>query len=378
MKVVVPRERDQGERRVALIPDHVAQLVQKGMQVAVEASAGWGAGCPDEAYRSAGAEVSSRREELLAAADLVAGVRILPAEDVARLGEGTLSISFLDPFQASGLIELLRSRGISAASMELIPRSTRAQKMDALSSQASLAGYVAVILAAEALDKIFPMMTTPAGTIFPARVFVLGAGVAGLQAIATAKRLGARVEAYDTRPVVEEQVKSLGARFVKIDLGSTGETRQGYARALSREQLGLQQEALAAVCAQADVVITTAQVFGRQAPRLITGQTLSRMRPGSVVVDLAVERGGNVEGSEVDRVIETGGVRTVGLANLPGRVAAHASQMYSSNLFHLIGECLHQGEPGPSLDLNHEVLGACLVTHRGRIVYEGINPSVNR
>ncbi len=378
MKIAVPRERDQAERRVALIPDHVEQLVRKGIQVTVEASAGAGAGCPDEAYRSAGAEVSSQRESMLAAADLVVGVRILPAEDVARLGEGCLSISFLDPFQASELIELLRSRGISAVSMELIPRSTRAQKMDALSSQASLAGYVAVILAAESLDKIFPMMTTPAGTIFPARVFVLGAGVAGLQAIATAKRLGARVEAYDTRPVVEEQVKSLGARFLKIELGSTGETRQGYARALSKEQLGLQQEALAAVCAQADVVITTAQVFGRQAPRLITGQTLSRMRPGSVVVDLAVERGGNVEGSEVDRIVETGGVRIIGLANLPGRVAAHASQMYSSNLFHLIEECVHEGEPRLNLDLNHEVLGACLVTHRGRILYEGINPSVNR
>ena len=378
MKIAVPRERDQGERRVALIPDHVEQLVQRGIQVTVESSAGAGAGCPDEAYRSAGAEVSSQRESMLAAADLVVSVRILPAEDVARLGEGCLTISFLDPFQASELIELLRSRGISAVSMELIPRSTRAQKMDALSSQASLAGYVAVILAAESLDKIFPMMTTPAGTIFPARVFVLGAGVAGLQAIATAKRLGARVEAYDTRPVVEEQVKSLGARFVKIELGSTGETRQGYARALSKEQLGLQQEALAAVCAQADVVITTAQVFGRQAPRLITGQTLSRMRPGSVVVDLAVERGGNVEGSEVDRIVETGGVRIIGLANLPGRVAAHASQMYSSNLFHLIEECVHEGEPRLNLDLNHEVLGACLVTHRGRILYEGFNPSVKR
>ena len=378
MKIAVPREREQGERRVALIPDHVEQLVQKGMQVSVEASAGSGAGCPDEAYRSAGAEVSSQRENMLAAADLVAGVRILPAEDLSRLGEGCLSISFLDPFHASESIELLRSRGISAVSMELIPRSTRAQKMDALSSQASLAGYVAVILAAEALDKIFPMMTTPAGTIFPARVFVLGAGVAGLQAIATAKRLGARVEAYDTRPVVEEQVKSLGARFVKIELGETGETRQGYARALSQEQLDRQQEALAAVCAQADVVITTAQVFGRQAPRLITGQTLSRMRPGSVVVDLAVERGGNVEGSEVDRIVETGGVRIIGLANLPGRVAAHASQVYSSNLFHLIEECVHEGEARLNLDLNHEVLGACLVTHRGRILYEGVNPSVNR
>ena len=378
MKIAVPRERVQGERRVALIPDHVEQLVQKGIEVAVEASAGSGAGCPDEAYRSAGAEISSQRESMLAGADLVAGVRCLPGEDVARLGEGCLSISFLDPFQASELIELLRSRGISTVSMELIPRSTRAQKMDALSSQASLAGYVAVILAAEALDKIFPMMTTPAGTIFPARVFVLGAGVAGLQAIATAKRLGARVEAYDTRPVVEEQVKSLGARFVKIELGSTGETRQGYARALSREQLDRQQEALAAVCAQADVVITTAQVFGRQAPRLITGQTLGRMRPGSVVVDLAVERGGNVEGSMVDRITETGGVKIIGLANLPGRVAAHASQVYSSNLFHLIQECLEEGKPHLKLDLNHEVLGACLVTHGGRILYEGINPSVNR
>lgn len=377
MKIVVSRERDQGERRVALIPDHVEKLVQKGIAVEVEASAGSGAGCPDEAYRSAGAEVLSQREEMLAAADLVVGVRCLPAEDVAHLGEGCLSISFLDPFQASGLIELLRSRGIGAVSMELIPRSTRAQKMDALSSQASLAGYVAVILAAEALDKIFPMMTTPAGTILPARVFVLGAGVAGLQAIATAKRLGARVEAYDTRPVVEEQVKSLGARFVKIELGDTGETAQGYARALSSEQLDRQQEALAAVCAQADVVITTAQVFGRQAPRLITGQTLTRMRPGSVVVDLAVERGGNVEGSVVDRIVETGGVKIIGLANLPGRVAAHASQMYSSNLFHLIEECLHEGEPGLNLDLNHEVIRSCLVTHGGRILYEGIKPSVN-
>ena len=378
MKIVVPRERDQRERRVALIPDHVERLVQKGIEVEVETSAGSGAGCPDEAYQAGGAVVSSEPEKMLAAADLVVGVRPLPAEDVARLPEDCLSISFLDPFQASGLIELLRSRGISAISMELIPRTTLAQKMDALSSQASLAGYVAVILAAEALDKIFPMMTTPAGTILPARVFVLGAGVAGLQAIATAKRLGARVEAYDTRPAVEEQVKSLGARFVKIDLGDTGEAEHGYAQALSGEQLSRQQEALAAVCAQADVVITTAQVFGRQAPRLITAPTLSRMRPGSVVVDLAVERGGNVEGSAVDQITATEGVKIIGLANLPGRVAAHASQMYSSNLFNLIGEYLEEGEPHLRLDLNHEVLRACLVTHRHRILHEGINPSVNR
>lgn len=369
MKIVVPRERDQGEQRVALIPDHVERLVKKGIQVTVETSAGLGAGCPDETYRAVGAKISSEREKMLAAADLVVGVGAPSAKDVACLGKGCFSISFLDPFQASELIELLKNREISAVSVELIPRSTLAQKMDALSSQASLAGYVAVILAAEALDKIFPMMTTPAGTIFPARVFVLGAGVAGLQSIATAKRLGARVEAYDTRPVVEEQVKSLGARFVKIDVGDIGETKQGYARALSTEKLGRQQEALAAVCSQADVVISTAQVFGRQAPRLITKNALSRMRPGSVVVDLAVGRGGNVEGSVVDQITEIGGVKIIGLANLPGRVAAHASQMYSSNLFHLIEECLEEGKPHLKLDLNHEVLCACLVTHQGRILY---------
>ncbi len=372
MKIVVPRECDPQEQRVALIPSHVGLLTSKGTQVEVETCAGLGAGYTDEDYETGGALVSSEREKMLARADIVLGVRAPLPREVGLLPDGCLSISFLDPFGETGLIEQLRSRGVSAISMELIPRTTRAQKMDALSSQSSLAGYVAVILAAEALDKIFPMMTTPAGTIYPARVFVIGAGVAGLQAIATARRLGARVEAYDTRPVVEEQVKSLGARFVKIDLGETGETAEGYARALSPEHLSLQQEALAKVCAHADVVVTTAQVFGRKAPRLITADTLRQMRRGSVVVDLAVESGGNVEGSELDRTTAAGEVKIIGLANLPGRVAAHASQMYSSNLFNLLGEVLTEDPPGLRLDLNDEVLGACLVTHRHRIVNEKI------
>src|SRR5687768_9339100 len=223
--------------------------------------------------------------------------------------------------------------------MEMIPRSTIAQKMDAMSSQANLAGYLAVLLAAEEIDRIFPMMMTPAGTIQPVRVFVIGVGVAGLQAIATAKRLGAKVEAYDTRPVVEEQVKSLGGRFVTLDLGGeTGQTRDGYAQALTAEQIERQREGMKKVCAASDVVITTAQVFGRRAPVLVTADMLDAMKPGSVVVDLAAESGGNVEGVEPGAIIQRGGVTIVGLRNLPGRVPAHASQMYSSNLCALVEE----------------------------------------
>lgn len=378
MKIVVLRERDRRERRVALIPNHARRLTQQGFKVEVETSAGLGASYEDEEYADNGAIVSSEREKMLSTADIVLSIRAPLPQEVVFLRDGCLSVSFLDPFREHDLIDRLKNQGVSAISMEMIPRTTRAQKMDALSSQASLAGYVAVILAAEALDKVFPMMTTPAGTIYPARVFVIGAGVAGLQAIATAKRLGARVEAYDTRPVVEEQVKSLGARFVKIGLGKTGETEQGYARALSQEQLDLQRVALAKVCAQADVVITTAQLFGRRAPCLITTETLRQMRRGSVVVDLAVESGGNVEGSQLDRTVGEGGVKIIGLSHLPGRVAVHASQMYSRNVFNLIGEVLVEGTSRLHLDSNHEILRACLVTHQHRIVNEMIRKSVNR
>ena len=257
--------------------------------------------------------------------------------------------------------------------MELVPRTTRAQKMDVLSSQASLAGYAGVIVAAEQSDKIFPMMMTPAGTLLPARVFIIGAGVAGLQAIATAKRLGAKVEAYDTRPVVEEQVRSLGARFVKIDVGETGQTEQGYAKALTEEQLKLQREGMKRVCAESDVVITTAQVFGRRAPILVTSEMLDAMRPGSVVVDLAVESGGNVEDVEPGQIADRRGVKIVGLANLPGCVPVHASQMYSSNVTALLEEFWDREAKVLRLKLDDEIIKGCLVTHAGKIVNERLS-----
>jgi NAD(P) transhydrogenase subunit alpha len=298
-----------------------------------------------------------------------------PLEEIASLKRGSIHISFLDPFNEKALIEELARNHISAISMEMIPRTTKAQKMDALSSQANLAGYVSVVVAAERHNKIFPMLITPSGTITPARVFVIGAGVAGLQAIATARRLGARVEAFDTRPVVEEQVHSLGAKFVKIDLGETGQTKEGYARALSPEQIEKQRQGMAKVCALSDVVITTAQVFGQKAPRIITDSMIAQMKPGSVIVDMAVETGGNVEGSRVNEEIEIHGVRVVGLGNLPGRVAVHASQMYSANLHNFIEEYWDKEIKTFKLNLEDEIIKGCLLTHEGQIWNERLKKS---
>jgi NAD(P) transhydrogenase subunit alpha len=254
--------------------------------------------------------------------------------------------------------------------MEFIPRTTRAQKMDVLSSQANLGGYEAVILAARYANKIFPMMTTAAGTILPAKVFIIGVGVAGLQAIATAKRLGAKVTAYDTRPVVEEQVKSLGAQFLKIDLGETGQTKDGYAKALTDEQIQKQRDAMKKTCGDSDVVITAAQVFGRRAPVLVTAEMLNAMKPGSVVVDMAIETGGNVEGAVLDQVTDRNGVKIVGIANLPGRVPLHASQVYSANLTSLIEEFWDKQNKNFVLKLDDEIIKGCLITYGGKIVNE--------
>ena len=366
--VAVPKETHAGETRAALLPEHVAKLVKLGAQVEVEAGLGQGAGIRDDAYSAAGATVCSDRAKLLAAADIVLTVRKPSHEEAASLRQGSVLACLLDPFQSPELLATLAARGVSAISMELIPRSTRAQKMDVLSSQASLAGYAAVIIAAQQLDKIFPMMMTPAGTLLPARVFIIGAGVAGLQAIATAKRLGAKVEAYDTRPAVEEQVRSLGARFVKIDVGETGQTEQGYAKALTDEQLKLQREGMKRICADSDVVITAAQVFGRRAPILVTSEMLDAMRPGSVVVDLAVESGGNVEDVEPGQIADRRGVKIVGLANLPGCVPVHASQMYSSNVTALIEEFWDKETKALRLNFDDEIIKGCLVTHAGKIV----------
>ena len=372
MNVALPRETHPGETRVAMIPEHVAKLSMVGASIAIETGLGQALQVEDEAYADAGASAVKDRTALLENADMVLRIRKPGREEVSQLKEGSIYVSLLDPFNEKELIDVFLSKGISAISMEMIPRITRAQKMDVLSSQANLAGYAAVVIAAERLHKIFPMMMTPAGTIAPSRVFVIGAGVAGLQAIATAKRLGARVEAFDTRPVVEEQVKSLGARFVKIDLGETGQTKDGYAKALTDEQLQKQREGMTKVCAASDVVITTAQLFGRKAPLIVTEDMVAAMQKGSVIVDLAVESGGNVAGSQPDKEIDVNGVRIIGLANLPGRVAVHASQMFSSNLFNLIDEFWNTEEKRFELNFDDEIIKGCLITYEGKIVNQMI------
>ena len=372
MNLAVPREAHPGEVRVALIPEHVARLVNAGADVTIESGLGQPLRIADEKYTEAGASVAADHNQLIQNADVVLRIRKPLAEEVERMKPGCIYISLLDPFNERELIDMFVKKNISAISMEMIPRITRAQKMDVLSSQANLAGYVAVILAAERLDKILPMMMTPAGTISPARVFIIGVGVAGLQAIATAKRLGARVEAFDTRPVVEEQVKSLGARFVKIDLGETGQTKDGYAKALTKEQLQKQREGMAKVCALSDIVITTAQLFGRKAPLIVTEEMVRGMSKGSVIVDLAVEGGGNVAGAQIDKEIDVDGVRIIGLGNLPGRVTVHASQMFSSNLYNLVEEFWNAEEKRLDLNFEDEIVKGCVITHRGEIVNEMI------
>lgn len=372
MKIFVPKETHPGEKRVPIIPDSIRKLVKRGAQIEVESGIGETINLSDEDYTKEGAEVSSDRSSSSSSADIVLRLRKPQKEEISLLKKGAIHISFLDPFNETELINEFVNAGVSAISMEMIPRTTLAQKMDALSSQANLSGYVTVIIAAERLDKILPMMMTPAGTISPSRVFVIGVGVAGLQAIATAKRLGARVEAFDTRPVVEEQVQSLGAKFVTIDLGETGETKDGYAKELTPEQLQKQREGMAKVCAQSDIVITTAQVFGRKAPLIVSADMITGMKPGSVIVDMAVESGGNVEGSKVDEEVEVNGVRIIGLGNLPGRVAFNASQMYSANLCNMIEHFWDDEAKSFRLDLEDEIIAGCLITHEKQIVNEVI------
>jgi len=373
----VPKENQANEKRVPLIPLSVERLVKKGAEIQIEQSLGNTIGFDDEAYKKAGATVVDRGK-LIETSDIILRLRKPPIEEVPSLKKNSIHVSFLDPFNEAQLIDKFASSHISAISMEMIPRSTIAQKMDALSSQANLAGYVSVILAAERSNKILPMMMTPAGTITPARVFVIGAGVAGLQAIATAKRLGARVEAFDTRPVVEEQVQSLGAKFIKIDLGDTGQTKDGYAKALTAEQIKIQQDGMAKICANADIVITTAQLFGRKAPVIVTKEMVAKMKPGSIIIDMAVESGGNVEGSKVDEEVDINGVTIIGLANLPGKVAAHASQMYSSNLVNFVETFWDEEQRVFKITLEDDILKGCLITHNGNIVNKQITEFRNK
>jgi NAD(P) transhydrogenase subunit alpha len=365
MTVFFPRE--PGATRVALTPDNAGKLVKAGLQVAVERGLGAGLGWSDEQYAAKGAAVVDDAAKAMSGTGLV--VRVDKPSMPGAAPQGAVHISSLDPFRERALVDELAAAGVSTISVEMIPRTTIAQKMDVLSSQASLAGYAAVILAAERLDRVFPMMMTPSGTIAAAKVFIIGAGVAGLQAIATAKRLGAKVEAFDTRPAVEEQVQSLGGKFIKVDLGETGQTAQGYAKALTEEQLAKQREVMAKQVAQADVVITTAQVFGRPAPRILTAAMLEAMRPGSVVIDMAAATGGNVEGSEPGAEKKVGGALLVGARNLADHVAVHASQMLSNNYLALIEHLWDKEAKALKIDPADEIFSGCLLTHGGQVVH---------
>jgi len=364
LQLFCPKETREGETRVALTPETAKRLIGLGVSCIVESQAGIHAGFSDDDYKVAGAAVATDRNTALAAADIVTSVQ--PLNNPAGIKRGAVTISFLQPCLNPENVQALAAAGATAVSLEFIPRTTIAQKMDALSSQASLAGYAAVVLAAMRLDKIFPMMMTPAGTLQPSRVLIVGVGVAGLQAIATAKRLGARVTAFDTRPVVEEQVKSLGARFLKINLGETGQTVQGYAKELTPEQIELQRKGMAKACAESDVVITTAQVFGRPAPRIITVEMVAGMRPGSVVVDMAVSTGGNVEGSQLDAEIVIGGVRVIGASNLPNTVPQHASVALANNIANFIAHFLKDG--ALALSPEDEIAQGAVLARDGEII----------
>lgn len=372
MRITIPKETHPGENRVPITPDHAKKLCTMGADLVIEAGMGLGSGFTDAEYTDAGASVSSDRNDLFGSADVLLRLRKPELAEIGLMKRGAVHISYLDPFNEHGLVNAFKEAGITAISMEMIPRTTRSQKMDALSSQANLAGYVMVILAATHLPRIFPMMMTPAGTLKPANVFVIGAGVAGLQAIATAKRLGAKVTAFDTRPVVAEQVQSLGAKFLDIDLGETGETAGGYAKELTPEQVDIQRQAQKEIIAKSDVVITTAQVFGRKPPVLVTKDMVEGMGAGSVIVDMAAETGGNVEGSVPNETVKVNGVTIIGLGNLAGEVARDASQMYSSNLFNLVEDNWTEEQKEFVVDFEDDILPGCIITHGGEVTNETI------
>ena len=376
MLIGVPKETWSGELRTALVPQNGKKFIELGMSVLLESGSGVPSGFTDSMYEAVGVKITQNKAEVHGA-DVLIRVRQPSSAELQLVKKEAVSISFLDPFNEKELVQDMAKREIRGISMEMVPRSTRAQKMDALSSQANLAGYVTVIQAAFHCPKIFPMMMTPAGTIAPGRVFIIGAGVAGLQAIATAKRLGARVEAFDTRPVVAEQVQSLGAKFLDIDLGEVGQTEQGYAKELTTEQLEKQREGQKQVISQSDVLITTAQVFGRPAPRIVGLDMIEAMKPGSVVVDMAVESGGNVEGSRLDEVAEVGGVKIIGQGNLPSEVARNASEMYSNNLFNLVSEFWDEEQKTLVLDPEDEIIKSCLITQGGDVINETIKNLYN-
>ena len=361
MRIVVLREEEQGERRVALLPDAIKKFTAKKIEVAVESGAGVHSGASDRDYENAGAIVSGDRLQLLATADILVAVNRPPAVDLLQLRRGAVVIGFLRPLDEPRELEPVISRGLTAFAMELVPRTTRAQSMDALSSMATIGGYKAVLLGAVHLPRIFPMLTTAAGTVPPARVLVLGAGVAGLQAIATARRLGAVVAGYDVRAAAGEQVRSLGAKFLEVDLGGIQtEDAGGYAKELSEEAMQRGRNLIAEHAKSSDLLISTAQVPGKRAPLLITEEAVAGMREGSVIIDLAGATGGNCALTKPGQTIEHDGVIIMAPLNLPATVPVHASQLYSRNISSLLGLLVEKGEL--KIDRNDEIIkGACVV-----------------
>ncbi|SPU45801.1 Re/Si-specific NAD(P)(+) transhydrogenase subunit alpha [Brevundimonas diminuta] len=371
--IAVTRERREGETRCAVTPETVKKLIALGATVSVEAGTGLGSSLPDADYAEAGASVKPDLSAALAGADILLKVRGPTASEISALKPGAVVVCLLDAWRDKATLEALRGAGATAFAMEFVPRITRAQVMDVLSSQANLAGYRAVIEAAYAYGKGFPMMMTAAGTVAAAKTFVMGAGVAGLQAIATARRLGAVVTATDVRPAAKEQVESLGAKFVAVEDEEfkAAETAGGYAKAMSAEYQAKQAELTAAHIIKQDVVITTALIPGRPAPKLVTAAHVASMKPGSVIIDLAVEAGGNVEGSKPNEVVTTAnGVKIVGWSNMPGRIAADASALYARNLVAFLGLMIKDG--ALAVDLEEEILKAAVVTHGGAVVHEGV------
>jgi len=367
VKVGTPKETAPDERRVALVPDTVSRLAAAALEVKVESGAGSEAFITDQAYEQAGAKIVKGPAALIGDADAVLKVQAPSEAEIALFKKGAVLISFLQPATQGDIVRALAAQGVTAFSLELVPRISRAQSMDALSSQASAAGYKAVLMAAGRLGKFLPMMMTAAGTVPPARVLVMGAGVAGLQAIATARRLGAVVSAYDVRPAVKEEVQSLGATFIELPL-ETQEGEGGYAKEQSEEFLRKQRELIGEHIAKSDVVITTAAVPGRRAPLLVTGEMVKGMRPGSVIVDLAAETGGNVELTKAGKDVEVGGVTIIGTRNVPSTMPLHASQLYARNVANLL---LHLVKDGAIvLDFEDEITKGCCVTHGGEIVNE--------
>ena len=370
MKIAVPKETREAERRVALVPESCKKLTGKGIEVAVEAGAGERSFFADEAYRAAGATIESDVGALLGGADFVLMVQPPSDEEVRRFREGAMLLTTLLPIKNLDVVRKLAERKVTAFSTDCIPRTTRAQSMDTLSSMASIAGYKAVLIAANELAKYMPMFMTAAGTIFSAKVFVIGAGVAGLQAIATAKRLGATVTATDTRRTVAEQIQSLGGRFVGVESAEDAQTSSGYAKELSQDFYRKQAELIAQQCAASDVVITTALIGGVKAPKLITAEMVHKMQPGAVIVDLASEAGGNCELTKPGQTVVEGGVKIVGPLNLPSDMPRDGSTLYSRNLTTFVLAFWQDKEKQFNLDLSDEIIKGALVTHQGRVLHE--------